>query len=202
MLRCQRPQLADDLRLASEGEIGVDELLQHGEPLLLQRRGLSDRRARVHEVDERGAPPERQCGGQRLAGGGGASRRQFEVPSGGELLEAVGVDRVCRQVQVIAGVVEHQIRVADLVEHSAQARDVALQGAGGRCGQSATPEQLDQRIGGDGAATCRDKGSEDEPGLAASDVDRRPGVVRDLQRPEHPEQHRPNVPGSRRLTGA
>ena len=56
----RRPQLADDVAVAAEGEVGVDARLDHGQPLLLQRRRRRDRHAMVDQLDERRPAPQRQ----------------------------------------------------------------------------------------------------------------------------------------------
>ncbi len=83
--------------LTSEGEIGVDALLQHRRAVAPRASppGRSPQPASTSSTQRR-ATPERQCVGQRLAGRGGASRRQLDVPGGGQLLEAMRC-RPCEQ---------------------------------------------------------------------------------------------------------
>jgi hypothetical protein len=56
MRRDERLELADELRRAAPGEVGIDPLLLRGEPELLQPRGLE----RKVDVGERRPAPERE----------------------------------------------------------------------------------------------------------------------------------------------
>ena len=95
-------QLADQLAVTAEGEVGVEALLQHGEPVFLERRRLGERDALVHQLDEGRAPPERQRVGERLPGSCRRSRLELGVALGGELLETDDVDGVPGQVEAIS----------------------------------------------------------------------------------------------------
>ena len=127
----------------------------------------------VDELDQRWAPPQGQSASTSAVGPAGRPVGQLDLPGRGELVEAWHVDRRGRQVEPVAGLVEHQSG-SPCVEHAAQPRHVGLQRAGGRGGWSVTPDRLDQRLGADRAAAGGDERGEDEPGLAAAHVDRLP----------------------------
>ena len=64
MLGDERLELADELGVASRGEVVVDALLEAGEAQLLQPRDLGLGEALVGEVGKRRAAPERErCSG-------------------------------------------------------------------------------------------------------------------------------------------
>ena len=60
MLARERFELADQLRVPSQRQVGLDALLQRGEPPLLQTRRLPLGEGRVGDVRERRPVPERQ----------------------------------------------------------------------------------------------------------------------------------------------
>ncbi len=155
MVRRELLQLADEMAVTAEREVGVDALLQDGQPALLECRRLGEVDALVHELDERRTAPQRQRVGQRLPGRRRRSRLELAVALGGELLEPVDVDGVAGQVEAVAGVVVEQRRPT--VECSAQAGDVALQRPGRRPRRTVAPDRLDERAGADRAAVRRDE---------------------------------------------
>jgi hypothetical protein len=61
----ERVELAHELGVAGEREVGVDPLLQAREPLLLESRRLR-RRERLFEVAQRRSAPERERKSQEL----------------------------------------------------------------------------------------------------------------------------------------
>ena len=152
------------------------------------------RRARRAPVPARATTPRRALAGRRRA-----TRRQLDVPGAGQLLEAIDVDRVRRQVEPVPGVVEDELGVAGAIEHPAQPRDVALQRAGGRGGGRSSPHQLDELIGAAPDAPGRRRA---QRGRGAVDVrPRRRGHRRRPSPPAAPaaEPHAPSVPVSRRF---
>ena len=104
MLRDEPLELADQCRVEAAGEIGLDSVLDHGEPQLVQAGALSGRELLEREVRERGAPPE----GERFAEAFGCllgfTGRQRPAPVLGKPLEPVQVEvlrlRVARDSQV------------------------------------------------------------------------------------------------------
>ena len=191
MLGRQHLQLADHVVVASEGQVGVDARLEHGQPLLVDGRCLGQGCAVVHQLEQRRTAPQRQRVGQCATGGDGPPGCQLDVSGGCQFLETPEVDGVGRQIEAVPGVVEHEV---DAVERAAQPGDVALQGSGGRRRRMVGPDRLDQRVSAHRTAACRDQRREHEAGLATADVDRIPVVVGDLERPEHSEPHRRSVP--------
>ena len=58
--RSERLELADDLTVEAELDVGVDALLERIEPQLLQAPDLALRELLAREIGERRAPPERE----------------------------------------------------------------------------------------------------------------------------------------------
>jgi hypothetical protein len=122
----KRLQLADDMAMASEGEVGVDARLDSGKPLFFDPCRLGSRCALVNEVDQRRPAPQRKCVSERTSCCERSSRGQLDMPDRSQLLETVQVDRVSGHDQAIAGVVEQELRTIESFEHAAQSGDVAL----------------------------------------------------------------------------
>ena len=87
----QCTEAADELRVAPEGKVGLDLLLQYRQPSLFQPRdGPPGERLRC-QIGQRLSPPQRE----RLAKQRGCRRRiagQRSVPLGGQALEPHDVD--------------------------------------------------------------------------------------------------------------
>ena len=66
MLPHERLQLADDLGMTARGELGVDPLLERGQPQLLQPHDLRLGERLIREVRERRPAPQRQRLAQHL----------------------------------------------------------------------------------------------------------------------------------------
>ena len=132
MLRHERLQLARERGVAPGGEVGLDPLLQHRDPQLLEPLHLRLRPALVAEVRERRPAPEVEC---------------LPVRAGrGELFEAACIDSLRVELERVAAAARRD-RVA--AERLAQLRDVDLDDLRGRLGSGAVPELLDEPVGGD-----------------------------------------------------
>jgi hypothetical protein len=131
-------QLGDDLRVATELEVGVDPLLERRGAAVLELRPLGPG-DRIVEIGERWAAPEREGLAQPLGGNVGVAAVRFLD----ELLEAFGIER--------AGLDAHQVarslrddRVAP--EGLPQAGHVDLERGRGCVGRRPVPELVDQPI--------------------------------------------------------
>ena len=91
VLRDQRLQLADQLRVAAEREVGLDPLLQRRQPQILQPAGLDARERLLVELGQRRPAPQRERLAQqpRRARGLGRCARLGDEP-----LEPLQVDRL------------------------------------------------------------------------------------------------------------
>ena len=88
----QRLELADELRVVSERQVGVDSLHKHREAHLLETRDLGLGKSLVGEVGERGPAPEperlpqlvalRAAGKRRRASAASRSKRATSDSSG------------------------------------------------------------------------------------------------------------------------
>ena len=165
--------------MAVELEIGVDPLLERGEPQLLEpvRRGL--RPGVEGELGQRGpAPePERLAQRPRLCLGVGATRLVEQA------LEAHGVDSLALDVEDVAGRARLERAGA---EQPAQLRNGVVQRGRRRRRRPLAPELVDQAVG-----------RNDSPGVEQQDREQRPLplprereralVTDDLERPEQPK---------------
>ena len=143
----ERLELADELRVAAEREVGVDPLLERREAELLEPddRGLRERL--VGEVGERGAAPERERLAQRRRGRSASPAGAVRLALAEQALEAVQVELLGLELERVAG------RARD--EHAApsdlaQARRRSP-GAPGFAlpADSLAPELVDQAVGRD-----------------------------------------------------
>ena len=90
MLGDQALELADELAVATEGEIRVDAVLERGQVELVEPADLSLRPRFVGELGERRAAPELEGIAQDLRGG----RRRGSSRLGRETFEALEVETV------------------------------------------------------------------------------------------------------------
>jgi hypothetical protein len=139
MFGCERLQLADDVRMATEGEVGVDAPLQRREPQLLES---SDRRLGegfVCEVGECGAAPERERRAELL----GRDRRLGRPRLFEETFESTQVELVRLDLEQIAGRPGEQ----DLgAKRLAELRHVHLKRVHRSLGRRLAPDLIDEPI--------------------------------------------------------
>jgi hypothetical protein len=128
-----------------ELQVGIEPILDGGEPPFLQAVGDADGKGPVGELEERGASPERLALDERGAGRLRFALEQRLVALVGEGFEAPEVDAVDRCVEPVAGRLEVQRDLA-LAEGAPQAADVALEGAEGRERWVLAPDRVDQGV--------------------------------------------------------
>jgi hypothetical protein len=176
-------ELRDELRVAAERELGVDELLAADEPELVQALRLERQQAVVSHVGERRAAPERESCAEPVGGeaGGAASER---VPSLAEKpLESNRVDpRAVHLEDVPAAAGDHGV----LPERGPQARDVDAQRLRGTAWGTALPQLLDEAVADDGPSRLEHEQREQRPLPAAADLEG-PAVADGFDRAEQPE---------------
>ena len=118
--RHQLLQLADELCVAAEREVGLDAPLEHGEALLGEPLRLVMRQALEVQPLQRLSAPQRERLPQEPGRRGGVSRQQ-RLRVGGEPLEHGGVELAGHE-HVAAGPRDDPVRA----EHAAQPRNVPL----------------------------------------------------------------------------
>jgi hypothetical protein len=102
MLQEQRLELAREVEVSPQGEIGVDPTLEGGEPQLLEPDDGRLGERFVREVHERRAAPERERGTQQLGRPVRLGIGERATPLLDEPLEAVEVELLGLDPQLIA----------------------------------------------------------------------------------------------------
>ena len=201
MLRDERLQLADERAVPAEREIGVDPVLERGEPELLEPVRLRPRERLVREVGERRAAPERE----RLAAAAPTrSRRLRPRAAAGPRRTAgrTGRRRTARARSAAcsragATPAARASRAPARLERLAQMRDVPLDDVGGRVGRRPAPELVDQAVERHHLVRVQQEQREDCPLLRSPERQGRP-VRGDLERAQDAEVERvrtATVPG-------
>jgi hypothetical protein len=132
-------QLGDELAVASEAQVGLDALLEGGQPQLLESADLALRKILVGHVGERRPSPEFERGAQGL-GCGGRVGCELGSPLLDEALEPERIDRVGLHAERVAARPRlHQLPA----EGAAKLRDVHLERVPGRLGRLLPPQLLD-----------------------------------------------------------
>ena len=181
MLGHERLELADELGVAAQLEVGVDPCLQRREPCFLEPADLGLRKRRVGEVRQRRSSPERQ----RLAE---LRRRPRRVRAAGfvdESVEPLEIELPVARDEQVSG----RARLDHAVpEELAQLRDVDLDAAQAACGRVVRPDLVEQAIGGHDGVRAQEKCREERP-LPRPAERERAAVVDHLQRPKDAEFH-------------
>jgi hypothetical protein len=94
-------QLADDVSVPSQREIGVDPQLERSEPKLLETSALVSRE-RLRELGKGGPAPERQRFAEHLSGSRDLLVRQGLAPFGDELLEPRQIELILAHLEQVA----------------------------------------------------------------------------------------------------
>ena len=183
MLANERFQLAHELRVPPEGEVGVDPQLERAHAELLQADDLHLRPVGVRSVGERRAAPELQRVVQEARGVFG--RRRLRVVH--EPLEGEQVELVRGDADQVAGL----LRDDDLspAERLPELRDVVLQRVRRVARRRVAPHRVDQHVRGDDLVRPQEQEREQGALTLAAEHERMP-VRDDLERPQDPELHR------------
>ena len=182
MLRDQRLQLADELGVPAQRQVGLDPLLERRQPQLLEPAALDPRERLLAELRQRRAAPQRQRLAQqpRRTLGVGVARL------GDEPLEARQVDQL--RLDLRAGSPAAASCSASGRQHLPQPRDVHLHGLDRRPGGSSPQSSSISRS----RATTRFAFSSSSASSArcfAPPSGSGPSSVANLQRPEDPVVH-------------
>lgn len=183
MLAHERVELADQLRVPTEREIGVDSILERRETLLLEPGRLALRKRLVREVSQRGPAPQRQRLPQPIPRELCITRPQRIAPLGHERLEPVHVELAVFSLEHIAAApgYEHAI-----TQGLTQVRDVHLHGLRRTRGRAFPPQLVDHAIGRDDLPAMQQQCRQHSPLLRTAEH-QRPIRVDHLQRPKDSE---------------
>ena len=184
MLADQPPQLADELGVATGGQIGVGPCLHRLEPLLLESWQRISGERLPGEVEERFAAPQlerRPQRARRILGPSLFEKRPAFVAEAFEPgeIDLLGIDR-----EHIAGRprLEHLVRLEELPEPG----DVLLESGGGVLGWIAAPELLDQPVARDHPARIEQEQGEEAALLGPTQANH-PLALAHLERAEDGE---------------
>src|SRR5262249_56843039 len=150
-------ELADELRVAAELEIGVDPLLEREYAQLLEARDLICRERFVREVRKRRAAPEAERLVQRLR------VAPLEKP-----LEALEVELAGLDLDGVAGGSRDDPLCA---EELAQLRDVVLDRVASGAGRLSAPQLVDQAIGRDDLVRPREQQGQHGPLAGPAEIE-------------------------------
>ena len=182
----ERLELGDELRLAPEGQLGVDALLEAGE-LLLDEPCLLQPGEGLCELRERHAAPQVQRTPQ-LSGGLVRAAVRERLPSPRmQLLEHLQVERVAVELEAVPG----RPRLDQPSRKPlAELGDEDLHHLGRALRDVLAPEPVDEAIHRHDPARLEQQKRQQRRLLAAGQVDARP-VVHGVERSENRELHVP-----------
>ena len=158
----QRLELADEVCVASACKVGVDPLLKHRQPQLVELPDLGLGERLVREVGERRAAPEGECGAQLVRRPHGL--RSPRLPA--QPLEHREVELLRLDVQDVAGRARGQPLGAELAP---QPHDVDLDALRRRGGRRLSPQLGDQPVGGNDLVRVQQQEGEQRTLLEAAE---------------------------------
>ena len=179
-------QLAGERDVAARGQVGLDAVLEGGEPLLLEARDLRLRERLEREIGERRATPQRQRLAQDRRRVLGPPAGQRATPLLHEAREAIRVELVGADAQAIAGGCrgEH----VGVAERLAQPRHVDLDGLHRARRNLVAPQRERQPLRVHGLVGMQQQHGQHRPGLDPSQR-HRARLVAHFQRPEYAVLH-------------
>ena len=184
--------------MAAERQLGGEAVLERGQPPVLEPGHQPDGELLVPVLDQRRSPPQGVGFQQDVARLGDPALGQQGAALVGENLETAEVDVTGVDGQPVTGRLPAQqpgllAPSAGRFELTAQARDVALERAGGRRGRVLPPQDVDQRLRGDHPARRGQEHGQHRPRLVAPQVERSALVVQDGERAQQAEPHADSV---------
>ena len=189
----KRFQLADELLVAAEREVGVDAIGERGEANFLESCDLCLCKGVEREIGERGSAPERERFEQRPS-------RQPRTPCAqsasallNEPLKSFGVELVRLHPEEVAGGPRDQKALlvasgAPTSQRLAQLGDVDLDDLHGCRRRVTVPELVDQTINRDDLVSVEQQDGQQRSLLDATQGNLAP-LRPDLNRPEDPKLH-------------
>jgi hypothetical protein len=185
-------EVADQVRVATAREFGVDQVFAGGLQQLIPAVDLAVGKPLPGHVDEGWPAPKRQCRAKQFPRVMGVTAGQLGTPAGGEVLERLGVELAWADPRhVAAGAADDRQAVR---RELPQRRGVDVEGV--RCGLRSvlSPQRLDERVGRHELSRPDREGGEHGSGVAP---ERRYRVWReDIDRTQQPDHH-----GSARVGG-
>ena len=168
-------ELADDVAVATELEIGVDALRKSGETELVQPPDLRLREVLERELRERRSPPQLERAHEMLA----SLLRREAARVRERALEPVRVDLLGRNAEDVSGgsCLEY-VRP----QHLSELTDAVLKRCHRRLGRTLAPEEVDEPIRRHDTAR-RERENGEQRALPLTAERNRSGLVRDLERP-------------------
>jgi hypothetical protein len=185
MVGDQALELADEVRMASEREVGLDPLFEGTQAQLLQPRDLRLGKRLVGEVVQRRSSPQPERVAEDPGGLCCLSGRQGLSALLEQRLEAARVDRLRLDAEQVARRAGHDQAVS---ERAANLRDGVLEHLRGRRRRLLSPEAVHEPVARDDLVRVQDQQREQGPLPAARELDR-PAVHHQLQWTQDPELH-------------
>jgi hypothetical protein len=179
-------QLRDELLLLPglQPQLGLDPVLDGGEPQLLQARRPG---GRVRRVGERRTPPQVERLPQRGGRTGQVTRAQRPLPVGGQPREPVHVHVLRLHREAVAGRMELDRRV--LPQGLPQPRHLRLEGVGGAGRRAVAVKAVDQALGRRDPARVEQQEHQQRAGARPAGGHLDPTGAEHLHRAEHPVPH-------------
>jgi hypothetical protein len=179
----ERLELAHQTAVMTEREVGVDSVLERGQPRFLQARDLAPSERLVREIGERLAAPQPQRRVQQLAGAGSVTVGERVTRVRHHRLEALGVDLTRRGRKQVTATTRQEHLVAHCL---AQMRHIPLQRFRCRRRRSLAPQLIDQTIARDRLPAAQHQDREQRPLLRPAEQNR-PLLLDHLERPQNAE---------------
>jgi hypothetical protein len=178
-------ELADEVGVAAQGEVGLDSLLERAEAELLQPRclGLSERL--IGELVQRWAAPENQGVAQDPCSVLGPADGERLLAVRDQRFEAARVDRVRLDAEQVAGRAGDDQAVA---ERAAELRDGVLEHLRRGRRRPLAPEPVDQPIARHDLVGVQQEQREQRPLPSTRELDLS-AFLDELQGPQDPELH-------------
>jgi hypothetical protein len=153
MRRDQRLEFPDQLGVAAERQLRLDQLFKRRDAHLLEASGWLLGKGLIGDVRQGWATPQRQRLVERRGCPPGAARGQLAASLCRQQLEAVSVEPLGIEPQLVPVVAGHDNPVRTVArpvgERPAQARDVDLHVLRGDARRTLAPQLVDQPIGGE-----------------------------------------------------
>jgi len=185
-------ELADDVRVTAEGEIGLEPFFRCRQPELLQPHLLAVSEVGAVEICQRRPAPKGKPFPELLGRALGISGGERRSARANEPLEAEEVELVRIDVDHVAGRPRDEQRTAfgasGRFEDLAQLRDMDLQGGRRGLRRPIAPEPLDETVARDDFVRVQEKHAQQRALLRAAEP-KRPAVGFGLEGPKYAELH-------------
>jgi hypothetical protein len=191
-------ELADQLGVAAEGQLGLEPLVEDAQALLLQAGGLGLGEAHPLEVGQRPPAPQPQRPPEPVGGRVQLPGRPGRPGLGEQALEVGQVELLRPDLDEVAGLAGDQDALG-LAEGLAQLVDQEVQRLPPRAGRRVVPQGLDQAGGGHDLVGLEQQDGQQCPHPRPADHQWPALVVQHLERAEQPELHSGAAPWGRRI---